>query len=300
MNKITFSYTLPVGMSPKDIERVVPELEYALGGHVEITNVGKRVDINLYKGRLLSNIKYEVPDLTGYELGAPIGYSLDKLEIIDMGKDNHTYMLAAGPQGMGKSTLLNGIINTLLKTYTKDDVQLYLIDLKLGVEFDVYKDSPLTADTCFDPQDGKLWTILDDLDFEIRDRMKKFRVAKVKKISEYRKKGNKLPYMLLIIDEYYELKLMEKEIEKKLLQILMIGRAAGLRCIISSCRPVSDILSPSVKALMVDRICFKVADHVNSEVVLDMPGAEKLPNIKGRCLWLSGANLTEIQIMNYV
>lgn len=297
--KKQYKFTLPVGMAPKDIEKVKDEIEYALGGTVDITTEGHIVTINLYKSKLKKKYLYELPNMKGYALGVPIGHSKDKLNIIDMGRDNHAYMLAAGPQGMGKSTLLNGIINAILQTYTPDDVQLYLIDLKLGVEFSDYKDSPMVAKTCFDPADNKLLPILDDINETIRDRMKLFEEAKVKKIKQYRKKGNIMPYMLLIIDEYYELKLMDKEVEQKLLQILMIGRAAGLRCIISSCRPVSDILSPSVKALMVDRICFRVADHVNSEVVLDMPGAEKLPNIEGRALWLSGATLTEIQVMNY-
>lgn len=294
-----YRYTLPVGMAPGALEKVKAELEYALNGKVEITTEGKIVTITVYKGKLPPDIPYSLPDMSKYMLGVPVGYSNKGLQIIDMGKDNHTYMLAAGPQGMGKSTLLNGIICAILQNYTPDDVQLYLIDLKLGVEFGDYKDSPLTAQVCFNLKKNALMDMFDELDYEIRDRMKKFSAAGVKKISDYRKLGHTMPFMMLIIDEYYELKLMDKEIEKKLLQILMIGRAAGLRCIISSCRPVADVLSPSVKALMVDRICFKVADHVNSEVVLDMPGAEKLPNITGRCLWLSGANLTEIQVMNY-
>lgn len=298
--KKVYKFILPIGMAPKDIEKVKPELEYALGGTVDVTSKGKIVFITVYDGQLPSNIDYVLPDLSKYSLGIPVGYSRDGLQIIDMSKDNHAYMLAAGPQGMGKSTLLNGVINAVLNSYTRQQVELYLVDLKLGVEFDGYADNPLTAATCFDPEENKLLGMLDDLNYEIRDRMKKFKAAGVKKISAYRKKVGPMPFMLLIIDEYFELKLMDKAVEQKLLQILMIGRAAGLRCIISSCRPVADVLSPSVKALMVDRICFKVADHVNSEVVLDMPGAEKLPNIKGRCLWLSGAELTEIQVMNYM
>ena len=80
---------------------------------------------------------------------------------------------------------------------------------------------------------------------------------------------------------------------------MQIGRAAGLRAVLATQRPTSDNISGSVKALCTDRICFKVAGDINSRVILDEGGAEKLPDYPGRAIFLTGAKFQELQVMHY-
>lgn len=197
---------------------------------------------------------------------------------------------------MGKSNWLNLVISQINDNYTSEQLQYHLIDLKLGVELGQWADSPLCAGTCWDPDSDQLAAMLGYLGREIRRRMKLFKKFGVYKIDEYNKKQDPLPYLLLVVDEYAELN-RDKEAEEKLQSLLQIGRAAGLRVIISTQRPTHDNISTSIKGLIPTRLCFSVADRINSDVVLDQSGAEDLDGIPGRALLLSGARVRELQIM---
>lgn len=295
--KVIKSYILPIGMAPKEIEKLREEIQCAHSASwVDFETKGRQVDVVLWYGELKKEYKYRT---IGEGLTIPIGYSYSGLQSINLESDNHVYVLFAGPQGTGKSTALRGCLVNIVKNCAPEFVKVYPVDFKLGAELGWLEGNPLTDLCAFDPENGSIVTLLDALNAEVRLRMQLFRDNKVRKLSEYREKVELLPYLLLIIDEYSEIQKAGKEVEQKLLRLMMIGRAAGLRAIISTVRPSSDVLNSSIKSLLLDRVCFKVVDRVNSEVVLDMSGAEKLPsNTPGRGLYLSSAKLTEIQVMN--
>lgn len=298
MTNIAYPYILPAGLSPQAIEKIKPELEYALQGHVDIITRGRKVFITVHKTQLPSKIKYHtLPKIIGHQLAVPIGYTHNGPLTLDMASDSHCYMLVGGNPGTGKSNFLNQVIQFLTTTYSPGQVKLILIDLKLGVEFSCFEKLPHTWLTAYDPGNTELQYALEDLELEIRRRMNLFRKEGVRKIKQYHYLEHELPYLMLVIDEYAELHASGKEIESRVKGLLQIGRAAGLRAILATQRPTTDNISGSVKALCTDRLCFQVAGELNSRVILDEPGAEKLPDIPGRGIFLTGAKFQEVQVM---
>lgn len=298
--KEKFSIALPIGLSPADIFKVKGELESALKAKCTIEKDDYKVNIYISRGTIPKKIKYIKPCLNGESLSIPIGFSHEGLELLDMASDSHCYMLVGGNPGTGKSNFLNQIIHTLDSCYSPEQVQMILIDLKMGVEFAPFEDLESVWLTAYDPDNDDLEYILEAIRNEIKRRMREFRSVKVRKISEYHALGYEMPYMILIIDEYAELKNKKnKEQEEQVKSLLQIGRAAGLRAILATQRPTTDNISGSVKALCTDRICFKVAGEINSRVILDEAGAELLPDIPGRAIFLTGATFKELQVMHY-
>lgn len=287
---------LPAGLSPENIEKSLPAVEYQINRKIDMEVRGKAVILNLYPP-LPKKVSYKEQDISGYKLGAVLGKTHKKECLVLDLNDSSPYLLVAGGVGMGKSNLLNLVLAHLNANYTPDKMLYYLIDLKLGVELGPWSDSALCGGGVWD-KGKKLNDLLGYLKREIKRRMRQFRAQGVYKIDEWNKLPGQesLPYLLLIIDEYAELG-RDKEIESNIQHLLQIGRASGFRAIISTQRPTHDLISTSVKGLIPTRICFSVADGTNSEVVLDQRGAEKLKGVPGRALFLHGASVQELQIM---
>ena len=302
----TYNYILPIGMSPSRIESIKEQLSYALNGEIEITTKNRVVTITCYKGSLPKNISYALPEQSSDTLTVPIGYSLqNQLITINMASDSHCNLLGGGYQGTGKSTLANGIIYSILQ-YPPEYVRIILIDLKMGVELKQWSISHpdhiwLQA---YDPEKSELKHVLTMLNKEIRKRYNLFEKYKVKDIHQYNSQispSEPINYLFLVIDEFAELSASKDGDEMQLLlqRTLQIGRAAGLRSIIFTQRPVVKAIDGSIKALFPDRIAFRCATKLESRIILDQDGAEALEDIPGRALLLSSAKLTKIQVMNY-
>lgn len=304
----TYSYHVGYGVDPKKISELAGTLEYSLLKPVKIEYSKGNLIITCYDSQVPDYVSFTVPGKSE-GLDIPIGYGRSGLAVLDISSDSHCYILVGGVQGSGKSNWLNQVIYTLCHNYTKDDIKMVLIDLKLGVEFSEFEDYPNMWKSCNDPEDKDLvFDLISDLNAEIRTRMGLLKEAGVKKISEYRRIGGSMPYIFMVVDEYaflhdirrYSHKDKEYDsAENRVKHLLQIGRAAGLRSAIATQRPTKDSLDTTVKALMTDRICFKVADESNSRVILDVAGAERLPQIPGRCLFQSGFELQELQVMKY-
>jgi len=305
IQKETYHYTLPIGMSPSRIESIKEQLSYALNGEIEITTKNHIVTITCYKGSLPSNIPYTLPleQPQPNTLTVPIGYSLSSnLITINMASDSHCNLLGGGYQGTGKSTLANGIIYSILQ-YPPEYVRIILIDLKMGVELKQWSISHpnhiwLQA---YDPEKSELKHVLTMLNKEIRKRYNLFEKYKVKDIHQYNQQVEPLNYLFLVIDEFAELSSSKDGDEMQLLlkRTLQIGRAAGLRTIIFTQRPVVEAITGSIKALFPDRIAMRCATKLESRIILDQDGAEQLEDVPGRALFLSSAKLTKVQVMNY-
>ncbi len=192
------------------------------------------------------------------------------------------HMLIAGTTGSGKSVCMNSIIISLLYKASPDDVKLIMVDPKM-VELGIYNGIPhLLIPVVTDPKKaaGSLqWAVS-----EMMRRYKAMSDAGVRDLESYNsimesqdEDGQKLPQVVVIIDELADLMLVAaKEVEESICRIAQMGRAAGIHLIIATQRPSADVITGLMKANIPSRIAFAVASAMESRIILDTQGAEKL------------------------
>ena len=191
------------------------------------------------------------------------------------------HMLIAGTTGSGKSVCMNSVIISLLYKASPDDVKLIMVDPKM-VELGVYNSIPhLMIPVVTDPKKaaGALqWAVT-----EMMRRYKAMSDAGVRDLESYNGiietegEGQKLPQLVVIIDELADLMLVAaKEVEESICRIAQMGRAAGIHLIIATQRPSADVITGLMKANIPSRIAFAVASAMESRIILDTQGAEKL------------------------
>ena len=185
------------------------------------------------------------------------------------------HLLIAGTTGSGKSVLLHSIMAGLI--LSKKDIRFALIDPK-KVEFSYYDNiKQLMYPVITDP-DAAL-EVLNDLVDEMESRFAKMSRASVNNIDAYNKKKSrkKMPYIVLMIDEFSDLMhVSKKEFQKKLCMLAQKSRACGIHIIIATQRPSVDVVTGLIKANFPARISCKVSSLADSRVVLGASGAEKL------------------------
>ena len=190
------------------------------------------------------------------------------------------HMLIAGTTGSGKSVCMNSIIISLLYKASPDDVKLIMVDPKM-VELGIYNGIPhLLIPVVTDPKKaaGSLqWAVT-----EMLRRYKLMSDAGVRDLESYNgivsaEDGQKLPQVVIIIDELADLMLVAaKEVEDSICRIAQMGRASGMHLIIATQRPSADVITGLMKANIPSRIAFSVASAMESRIILDTQGAEKL------------------------
>ena len=192
------------------------------------------------------------------------------------------HMLIAGTTGSGKSVCMNSIIISLLYKASPDDVKLIMVDPKM-VELGIYNGIPhLLIPVVTDPKKaaGSLqWAVT-----EMMRRYKAMSDAGVRDLESYnsiiesqQEDGKKLPQVVVIIDELADLMLVAaKEVEESICRIAQMGRAAGIHLVIATQRPSADVITGLMKANIPSRIAFAVASAMESRIILDTQGAEKL------------------------
>ena len=191
------------------------------------------------------------------------------------------HMLIAGTTGSGKSVCMNSIIISLLYKASPDDVKLIMVDPKM-VELGIYNGIPhLLIPVVTDPKKaaGSLqWAVT-----EMLRRYKMMSDAGVRDLESYNaivtaeEGGQKLPQVVIIIDELADLMMVAaKEVEDSICRIAQMGRASGMHLIIATQRPSADVITGLMKANIPSRIAFSVASAMESRIILDTMGAEKL------------------------
>ena len=191
------------------------------------------------------------------------------------------HMLIAGTTGSGKSVCMNSIIISLLYKASPDDVKLIMVDPKM-VELGIYNGIPhLLIPVVTDPKKaaGSLqWAVTEMMrrykamsDAGVRD------LESYNSIMEHDEDAKKLPQVVVIIDELADLMLVAaKEVEESICRIAQMGRAAGIHLVIATQRPSADVITGLMKANIPSRIAFAVASAMESRIILDTQGAEKL------------------------
>lgn len=214
------------------------------------------------------------------KLPMPLGRDVNGRYVVgDLVKMPH--LLIAGATGAGKSVCLNGIISTFLLTKQPDELRLLMIDPKM-VELTGFNGVPhlqCPVVTEMDKVVGALRMVLR----EMNRRYEMFKKQGVRNYDGYKLKCEdesdleKLPYLVVIIDELADLMMTTPdEVETLLARLTQMARATGIHLIIATQRPSVNVLTGLIKANVPARIAFAVSSMIDSRVVLDMPGAEKL------------------------
>lgn len=207
-----------------------------------------------------------------FGVGKDITGTVIVTDIADM-----THLLIAGATGAGKSVCINTLITSILYKATPEEVKLILIDPK-KVELSVYNGIPhLLIPVVSDVQKAA-----GALNWAIREMERRYDLLEkygVRNIKGYNKLPDieKLPYIVIIIDELADLMMTTgKEVENAIVRLTQLARAAGMHLVIATQRPDANIVTGLIKANVPSRIAFKVAGSVNSKIILDATGAEKL------------------------
>jgi S-DNA-T family DNA segregation ATPase FtsK/SpoIIIE len=191
------------------------------------------------------------------------------------------HLLIAGTTGSGKSVCMNSLIVSLLYKSTPEEVRLIMIDPKM-IELNIYNGIPhLLIPVVTDPRkaSGALnWAVT-----EMMRRYKLFSENNVRDIDQYNAvvtaedSAEKLPRIVIVIDELADLMLVAaKEVEEAVCRVAQMARAAGMHLIIATQRPSADVITGIMKANIPSRIAFAVASQLESRIILDTTGAEKL------------------------
>ena len=191
------------------------------------------------------------------------------------------HVLIAGTTGSGKSVCTNSLIVSMLYKSTPEEVRFIMVDPKM-VELAPYNGIPhLLIPVVTDPKKaaGALqWAV-----YEMMKRYKIFSEHNVKDLASYNKVAEtdealkKLPSVVVVIDELADLMLVAaKEVEESICRVAQMGRAAGMHLVIATQRPSADVITGLMKANIPSRIAFAVASAMESRIILDTAGAEKL------------------------
>ena len=234
---------------------------------VELVTIRDIIDSQEFKASK-SRISFSVgKDITGHNV------------VGDIKKMPH--MLIAGTTGSGKSVCINSLLISLIYKATPQEVRLIMVDPKM-IELGVYNGIPhLLIPVVTDPRKaaGALnWAVS-----EMMRRYKLFSELNVRDLEAYNSEitkqegGEKLPQIVIVIDELADLMFVAaSEVENAIVRIAQMARAAGMHLVIATQRPSADVITGIMKANIPSRISFAVASQIESRIILDTTGAEKL------------------------
>lgn len=259
----------------------VPNKERAIVSFKEIIET----DTPAYK-------KYAIPVILGKDITG-------EARIFDLAKTPH--LLIAGSTGSGKSVCVNTMILSILYKRSPQEVRMILIDPKI-VELKLYNDIPhLLTPVITEPK--KAFQALQYCICEMERRYALLDGMGVREITSYNKRiverkiaAEKLPYIVVIIDEFADLMATTgKELESTVARLAAMSRAVGIHLVLATQRPSIDVITGLIKANIPSRIAFMVASKTDSRIIIDQVGAEKLLG-KGDMLYASATDPFPIRI----
>ncbi len=254
---------------------------------IEIPNINRRT-VSMYsvlKSKKFQESKYALP----VAIGKTIQNETFVFDLADM-----PHMIVAGATGQGKSVGLNAIITSLIYKRHPAELKFVMVDPKM-VELTLYnqlenhylakmesEEEAILTDT------QKVVYTLNSLCIEMEERYKLLRAAGVKRIDAYNKKflerrlhpkyGHRfMPYIVVVIDEFADMIMTAgKEVENPIQRLGQLARAVGIHLIIATQRPDAKVITGLISSNCPSRMAFKVANNINSRIILGEPGAEKL------------------------
>jgi DNA segregation ATPase FtsK/SpoIIIE, S-DNA-T family len=236
--------------------------------------------------------RFDIPIALGKDIAG-------EAQIVDLARTPH--LLIAGATGSGKSVCVNSIICSVLYRQTPAQVKLILIDPKI-VELKFYNDIPhLLTPVITDPK--RAFQALQYLIYEMERRYSLLDSLGARDISGYNAKIKRknlatepLPYIVVIIDEFADLMATSgKELESTVARLAAMSRAVGIHIVLATQRPSTDVITGLIKANIPSRIAFMVASKVDSRIIIDTQGAEKLLG-RGDMLFTSSSDPFPVRI----
>lgn len=276
-----YQVQVAAGTDPKKIERAMPSVELAVkapvryaglhDGHVIIEQNRQRADVVNLRSLIESSEAL-------VRLGIPMGVGADTKPLTARLADM-PHLLVAGTTGAGKSAFLTSTLTALLLRNTPDDLRLTLVDPK-RVELAAFAGLPHLADEII-TETAHVGVVLRRLGVLMDQRYEVFKAAGVRKIEEYNDQaadGERMSRQVLVIDELADLMIQDKSsiIERALVRLLSVGRAAGIHLILATQRPAANVLTGLIRANVPARVVFAVQSHHDSKIALGYTGAEKL------------------------
>ena len=304
-----YEFTLEQGVKLSKITNLSDDIALALGASgVRIAPIPNKISVVGIEvpNRAVTPVRIRdvVESRTFTEHKSPVAFAVGKdiggsCIVGDIGKLPH--VLIAGTTGSGKSVCTNSLIVSILYKSTPEEVRFIMVDPKM-VELAPYNGIPhLLIPVVTDPKKaaGALqWAV-----FEMMKRYKLFSEHGVKDLAGYNALARQdeelktLPTVVVVIDELADLMLVAaKEVEESICRVAQMGRAAGMHLVIATQRPSSDVITGLMKANIPSRIAFAVASSLESRIILDTTGAEKLVG-KGDMLYapLGAGKPTRVQ-----
>lgn len=245
-------------------------------------------------------IEEDLPEWKKFGVPVVLGKNIEgEKVVIDLVKTPH--LLIAGSTGSGKSVCVNSMILSILYKRSPDQVKMILIDPKI-VELKLYNDIPhLLTPVITEPKRAMqaLQYCLCEMErrYSLLDGMGARDISNYnKKISERRIAAEKLPYLIVVIDEFADLMATTgKQLETVLARLAAMSRAVGIHLVLATQRPSIDVITGLIKANIPSRIAFMVASKTDSRIIIDQMGAEKLLG-KGDMLYASSTDPFPVRI----
>lgn len=245
-------------------------------------------------------IEQDLPEWKKFGVPVVLGKNIQgEKVVIDLVKTPH--LLIAGSTGSGKSVCVNSMILSILYKRSPDQVKMILIDPKI-VELKLYNDIPhLLTPVITEPK--RAMQALQYCLCEMERRYSLLDGMGARDISSYNKKiadrhiaAEKLPYMIVVIDEFADLMATTgKQLETVLARLAAMSRAVGIHLVLATQRPSIDVITGLIKANIPSRIAFMVASKTDSRIIIDQMGAEKLLG-KGDMLYASSTDPFPVRI----
>ncbi|HEY3118739.1 MAG TPA: DNA translocase FtsK [Chloroflexota bacterium] len=262
---------LRLGASPIRIEAPVPGRRM-MGIEVPNNNVAVVGLREILESEAFAKSKAQIPLALGRDIAG-------KAMVADLARMPH--LLIAGATGSGKSVCLNSLVACMLSQFNPDQLQFIMIDPKM-VELVSYNGIPHLRMPVVTEMDHIVGT-LKWVSQEMERRYKLFAAHTVRNIDAFNQlarthgKEQPLPYLVLIIDELADLMMTApEEAEKQICRLAQLARATGIHLVVATQRPSVDVVTGLIKANFPSRIAFAVTSQVDSRVILDGVGAERL------------------------
>lgn len=300
-----YDVKLSPGMRSSRLDRILIDIGMAMGSHSHPLGYPVMKDgvyrIEVQREEIVSPTFQGVCNSFRKTDYAPVALGVNAIgEFVSLDLNKIPNLLVGGTTGSGKSVLLHSFVLSLLGS----DTHLYLIDPKM-VEFGLYKGLKSVRSLVHSAEEAL--EVIAEVRGIMEARFTALNKAGARNVVDYNRRadsGLKMNPIVIIVDEWADLVLQDKDIQKALCLVAQKGRAAGISIILATQRPSARVVSGLVKANFPGRVALKVASAVDSRVILDKSGAEKITDI-GTGLYLDGRlskpmlfrapNITDIQ-----